>query len=254
MTLRIHGQKGARKTEMQAPLKIKVITFDLDNTLWDVEPALLRAEQAQREWLLQHRPGAIENYSHEALWEFKKSVWKRHPHLAHQISKLRIQLLYELQLAAGYDDDKANQGAKSAFNVFLAQRHAVVLYEEALAVLEVLAKNYTLGALTNGNADIYKTDAAEYFDFAFLAEEVGVSKPAPDMFHAALDKSGVLPEEIVHVGDNPEHDIVGAQAVGMRTIWMNARNLAWPGGERADWEIQNLSELPRAISKIAEQL
>ncbi len=238
---------------MQPPLNIKVVTFDLDNTLWDVEPALLRAEQAQRDWLLQHRPGAIENFSHEALWEFKKSVWKRHPHLAHQISKLRIQLLYELQLAAGYAEDNARQGAESAFGVFLEQRHTVVLYEEALAVLEVLAKNYTLGALTNGNADIYKTDAAEYFDFAFLAEDIGVSKPAPDMFHAALEKAGVLPGEIVHVGDNPEHDMAGAQAVGIRTVWMNPRGHTWPGGERADREIDNLSQLPEAIAKIAVQ-
>jgi len=233
---------------------IKVITFDLDNTLWDVEPALLRAEQAQREWLLQHRPGAIENYSHEALWAFKKSVWKRHPHLAHQISKLRIQLLYELQLAAGYADESARAGAELAFAVFLEQRHAVVLYEEALAVLEVLAKNYTLGALTNGNADIYKTDAAEYFDFAFLAEDIGVSKPAPDMFQAALARAGALAGEIVHVGDNPEHDIAGAHAVGLRTVWMNPTAISWPGGKRADREIDNLAQLPQAIAQIVAGL
>ncbi|MBE9539377.1 MAG: HAD family hydrolase [Proteobacteria bacterium] len=234
-------------------MKIKVVTFDLDNTLWDVEPALLRAEDAQRQWLLNNRPGTMENYEHDALWEFKKSVWRRHPHLTHQISKLRIQLLFELQLAAGYAEDQARQGAEAAFTVFLEQRHAVVLYEEALGVLECLAADYTLGALTNGNADIYKTDAAEYFDFAFLAEEIGVSKPAPDMFHAALERAGVLPGEIVHVGDNPEHDIAGARAVGMRTIWMNARAASWPGGERADREICNLAQLPQAISSITDQ-
>lgn len=252
MTRPIPEPSDARKTEMQPPLKIKVVTFDLDNTLWDVEPALLRAEDAQRQWLLKNRPGTIENYEHDALWEFKKSVWKRHPHLAHQISKLRVQLLFELQLAAGYDHGEARQGAEAAFAVFLEQRHAVVLYEEALGVLERLAVNYTLGALTNGNADIYKTDAAEYFDFAFLAEDIGVSKPAPDMFHAALDRAGVLPGEIVHVGDNPEHDIAGARAVGIHTVWMNARASTWPGGERADQEISNLEQLPQAIAKIKE--
>ena len=254
MTRPTRAQKDARKTEMQAPGAIKVVTLDLDNTLWDVEPALLRAEQAQRDWLLRHRPGAIENYSHDALWEFKKSVWKRHPELAHHVSHLRIQLLYELQLAAGYADDRAREGAEQAFAVFLEQRHAVVLYEEALTVLEKLAQNYTLGALTNGNADIYKTDAAEYFDFAFLAQDIGVSKPAPDMFHAALDKAGVLPCEIVHVGDNPDHDIAGAQGVGMRTVWMNQRSMDWPGGKRADQEIINLSQLPGAIARIADEL
>ncbi len=230
---------------------IKVITFDLDNTLWDVEPVLIRAEQVQRDWLLQHRPGTIEAFDHEGLWELKKSVWKRHPELAHQIGLIRVQLLYELQIAAGYDESSARSGAESAFAAFLAVRHEVTLYEEALEVLQELAGQYSLGALTNGNADIYKTDAAEYFDFAFLAEDVNASKPAPDMFHAALDKTRVNPAQVVHVGDNPGHDVRGAQDVGMRTVWMNSQAESWPGGERADREIDNLRQLPGAIASIA---
>ena len=194
-------------------MTISVITFDLDNTLWDVEPTLIRAEQVQQDWLLQHRPGAAEAYDHQALWEFKKSVWKRHPHLLHHVSQMRIQMLFELQVAAGYAEDDARNGAKQAFAAFLQERHKVALYEEATAVLQRLARHYTLGALTNGNADIYKTDAGEYFDFAFLAEDIGASKPHPDMFHAALERAGVAAENIIHVGDNPEHDIQGARDV-----------------------------------------
>ncbi len=232
-------------------MAIRVITFDLDNTLWDVEPALIKAEQAQQDWLLRHRPGAVEHFDHEALWEFKKSVWRRHPHLLHHVSQMRIQMLYELQVQAGYPDEEAHSGARQAFATFLEQRHQVSLYEEALDVLERLSRDYTLGALTNGNADIYKTDAAEYFDFAFLAEEVGASKPHPDMFEAALAKSGAMAHQIVHVGDNPDHDIQGAQSVGMHTVWMNSQREEWPGGQRADREIDNLQQLPAAIASIA---
>jgi putative hydrolase of the HAD superfamily len=235
-------------------MPIEVITFDLDNTLWDVDPALLRAEDAQRAWLLAHRPGAIEAYDHEGLWQFKQSVWKRHPHLLHNVSQMRIQMLFELQVAAGYDDEASRSGAEEAFAAFLEERHRVVLYEEALGVLQSLSRSYRLGALTNGNADIYKTDAGEYFDFAFLAEEVGASKPAPDMFHAALERAGVEPVQMVHVGDNPEHDIAGAKAVGMHTVWMNSQSREWPGGERADREIDNLLQLPDAITGIVDAL
>ena len=231
-------------------MAITVVTFDLDNTLWDVEPALLAAEDAQRDWLLAHRPGAIDQFDHDALWEFKKSVWKRHPELAHHVSQMRIQMLYEMQLSAGYSKDDAKVGANDAFEAFLQVRHAVILYEEALEVLQSLASTYKLGALTNGNADIYKTDAGEYFDFAFLAEDVGASKPAPDMFHAAIEHSGARPDQIVHVGDNPEHDIVGAQAVGLNTIWMNSQSEQWPGGQRADRDITNLSQLAGAIESL----
>lgn len=231
-------------------MSIEVITFDLDNTLWDVEPALLRAEKAQREWLLQHRPGSIEHHDHASLWEFKKSVFKRHPELAHHVSDFRRLTLVELQCIAGYSEAEAREGAEAAFAVFLAERQRVELYAEALEVLEHLASRYKLGALTNGNADIYKTDAAEYFDFAFLAEDVGASKPAPDMFHAALDLTGVSPANVAHVGDNPEHDISGAKAVGFHTVWMNPLGSEWPGGEPADREITNLKELPEALASL----
>ncbi len=231
-------------------MTIRVITFDLDNTLWDVDPALLRAEDAQRAWLLAHRPGTVEAYDHDALWQFKKDVWKRHPELLHNVSAMRRQMLYELQVAAGYSETDAKVGAEQAFAVFLEERHRVELYEEALEVLELLARDYTLGALTNGNADIYKTDAGEYFDFAFLAEEFGASKPAPDMFHAAMERSGAAADEIIHVGDNPEHDIRGALDAGMFAVWINLRNEPWPGGAQAHREVTALGDLPEAVAAI----
>jgi putative hydrolase of the HAD superfamily len=229
---------------------VSVITFDLDNTLWAVEPVLLRAEQAQQDWLLLHRPGAAEAFDHEALFEFRKSVWKRHPHLAHHVSQMRIQMLYELQIAAGYAEEEARSGAQAAFDVFLHERQQVELYAEALDVLERLAERYVLGALTNGNADIYKTDAAEYFDFAFLAQDIGASKPHPDMFQAALEQAGVPAQQIVHVGDDPDHDVRGAREMGMRTVWVNLKGKAWPEGARADEEIEDLQSLPAAIERI----
>lgn len=243
---RTPGPNGAREID----LAVSVITFDLDNTLWDVEPVLIRAEQIQQEWLLQNRPGAVEAFDHETLFEFKKSVWKRNPHLLHHVSQMRIQTLYELQIVAGYAEEEARSGAEQAFDVFLRERQKVVLYEEALGVLEQLAQHYTLGALTNGNADIYKTDAAEYFDFAFLAQEIGAHKPHPDMFQAAMEHSGATAEQIVHVGDDPDHDIQGARDVGMHTVWVNTRGKEWPGGKRADEEVENLRHLPEAIHRI----
>ncbi len=145
----------------------------------------------------------------------------------------------------------ARSGAEQAFAAFLAERQQVKLYEEALGVLETLATRFILGALTNGNADVYKTDAGDYFHFAFLAEEVGASKPHPDMFHAALERTGVAASNVIHVGDDPEHDIAGARAVGMHTVWMNARGKEWPEGPRPSREISNLRQLPSAIAEIA---
>jgi putative hydrolase of the HAD superfamily len=240
-------------------MPIKVVTFDLDNTLWDVEPALLRAEEAQRQWLITHRPGAIDGIGHDELLNLKKRVWKAHPELSHNVSAMRQRFLHELQRAAGFNETAAKEGAGLAFAAFLQERQKVELYTEALTVLETLAQRFRLGALTNGNADVYKTDAGEYFDFAYLAEDVGASKPAPDMFHAALSTTGVNAWEVVHVGDNPEHDVLGALRVGMQAIWLNADAAPWSHrDEHHDYvphmTITTIGELPAAINELERRL
>jgi putative hydrolase of the HAD superfamily len=230
--------------------RIKLLTFDLDNTLWDVEPALIRAEQAQHQWLNEHRPRVTQRFSPLQIREYRMHYYKQHPHLAHQISEIRIESLHAMLLECDYDADMAREGATAAFEMFLAQRHQVQPYEQALPVLQELAENYVLGALTNGNADIFQLEIGDYFDFSFSAEQVDASKPLPDMFHAAMNKSGALSHEIIHVGDNPKHDIAGAREVGMYTVWMNSGDWRWPGGEPADEEISSLAELPGAIRSI----
>ena len=231
-------------------MAIRVITFDLDNTLWDVEPALARAEEAQRQWLLTHRPGAIDGIDHEALWQLRKQVRNSHPELAHNVTALRKRLLHLLQERAGFDAAAAREGAEQAFGAFLRERQRVILYARALEVLEHLARRYQLGALTNGNADVYKTDAGEYFDFAFLAEEIGASKPAPAMFHAALERSGARPSEVIHVGDNPEHDVLGALRVGLRAVWINPAGERWEHDEVPHAQVEHLGQLASAIAAI----
>ncbi|MEM0954053.1 MAG: HAD family hydrolase [Pseudomonadota bacterium] len=229
---------------------IQVITFDLDNTLWDVEPVLLRAEQVQYEWLQIHRPAVTERYSIEALREFRMKTWKAHPELAHHISELRRRGLYELQRQCDYSEEESQRGAQAAFDAFLEVRHQVEPYEKALEVLERLAERYTIGALTNGNADVYKADIGECFDFAFTAEQLGASKPLPDLFEASMAETGARADQIVHVGDSPGHDVAGAQQLGIYTVWMNYPKDPWPGGDPADEEVHDLGELPAAIARI----
>ena len=232
-------------------MSIRVVTFDLDNTLWDVTPALLRAEETQRAWMLEHRPGTMENIDHQALLEVRKAVAAQQPDLLHHVSRMRQTVLYEIQRRAGYGHAESEAGAKAAFAVFLQERHAVELYEEALDVVQRLHQRYRLGALTNGNADIYKTDAGDYFDFAFLAEDIGASKPAPDMFKAAVVRAGVPAQAIAHVGDSLDHDVRGARDAGLRSVWFNPKREPGAADVQPDLEISCLTDLPQALEQLS---
>jgi putative hydrolase of the HAD superfamily len=56
------------------------------------------------------------------------------------------------------------------------------------------ANHYTLGVVTNGNADVRRLGLADYFKFALCAEDIGIAKPDARLFHEALQRGGVSAE------------------------------------------------------------
>ncbi|MFI5314322.1 MAG: HAD family hydrolase [Myxococcota bacterium] len=63
----------------------------------------------------------------------------------------------------------------------------------------------------------------EHFDAVVISMDLGVRKPRPEIFRAALDSLGVAPEQTLHVGDDLEADVAGAAALGVRPVWITRR-------------------------------
>ncbi|MEZ5582986.1 MAG: HAD-IA family hydrolase [Candidatus Competibacteraceae bacterium] len=220
-------------------LSVRAITFDLDDTLWDIWPIIVRAEERLHDWLAQHYPRIPERYTALELRHICDEVAEAKPQIAHDRTLLRKEALELAALRVGYRDFQVD----AAFEIFFAARNDVVFFEEVLSVLERLTRRYTLGALSNGNADIRLVGLDHVFHFALNAVAVGAAKPEPAMFEAACRHLSLPPEQILHVGDDPHHDVQGAAQVGLRTVWVNRMQRDWPGGPRADAEIRTLEEL-----------
>lgn len=223
---------------------IRLVTFDLDDTLWDVRPALRRAEAAQWDWLESHFPGRVSRNNTDLLSDIRRDLLSETPDLAHRISQFRQAFIHRLLAESGIPNAQAASAAAQAFEHFLSARQNVDIYPNAAATLKKLADRYVLAALTNGNADVFQTPLAPYFTFAFKAEEVGAGKPAPDLFIAATRQAHVTPQELVHVGDSIDHDIAGARNFGARAIWFNQ------SGQKhnsANVSVSCLSMLPAAL-------
>ena len=58
---------------------------------------------------------------------------------------------------------------------------------------------------------------------------------------------------MVHVGDHPDYDIAAAQALGIRTVWVNIGRQPWPGATPPDQEIHTLPALLDAIAALEQQ-
>ena len=231
---------------------LQLITLDLDNTLWDVDSIIIKAEADMRDWLASHAPDTLAVYESDALPRIRERVFERFQHQAHDLSFMRIQILREVLRRAGYNDTQARRLAKAAFEVFFAGRNRVEFFPGALDMLEALRGRYRLFALTNGNADIHRAGLGEYLHGAFSSADVGVKKPHADMFLAPLKRLDLAPRQAVHVGDHLVDDVSGAHGVGMHSIWVNIsaetpdENLPAPTRQ-----VTHLDEVAAAIEEIA---
>ena len=205
-------------------MPVRCITFDLDDTLWFVAPVIQRAESRFYFWLQERYPRISERYAPQDLLEHRKVFMRERPELHHDLTRLRKQWLALLAADRGYDHELVEPG----FQVYWEARNEVEVFDEAREMLAHLQHDFVLGAITNGNADVRRIGIADYFRFVIRSEEVGTAKPHPEIFEAALRAAGVTAAEAVHVGDDPERDIAGAAAAGMRTVWVNLRDEAWP--------------------------
>lgn len=228
---------------------ITTIAFDLDDTLWEVTPVIIRAEHRLHAWLDDAVPDL--DHSREHMGRHRAELIQAEPGLVNRITEMRRRVI-EATLNAGGTPD-AFTLSHQAMEVFLAARNDVEFFTGALNTLGTLKLQYTLGALSNGNADIRRLGLQRVFSFAFSAEEIGKPKPAPDLFEAALRATGASAHEMVYVGDNPEHDIDAAKACGLHTVWVDngKRQLA---DTHPDVTIQDIRDLPGAISQISHKL
>lgn len=230
---------------MHAMREIRVITLDLDDTLWDVLPVLRRAEAALESWFAEHYPRIAERWPAGKRQTLRRQIVAAHAERAHDLTFLRKRVIAYMAEDSGYPADIS----EAAFDVFDEHRNRLDLFPDALPALERLSERYRLIAVTNGNARLDKVGIAEYFDGFVSARTAGAAKPDPRIFAAALEAGGRPPGETLHVGDHPEHDVTGARRAGLRTAWVNRRRDAWPEEHpAADLEVTDLKVLAHFLA------
>ena len=225
---------------------IKVIAFDLDDTLWHVDPVIIRAEKTLNEWFHWRVPGF--EYDMRKMGQFRDQVLSDQPELSGRLTEFRGRVIESALTHHGVAEPPLV--AAEAIEIFLTARNQVDFFAGAIDAIIEISAIYQLGALTNGNADIHRLDLAQYFSFAFSAEEVGAPKPAADLFYKALSHTGVEAIEMVYVGDDRIKDVDAANAIGLKTIWLRNERRAGPGKSEPDSIIDDISQLPQAIKSI----
>lgn len=199
------------------PRPPQALLFDLDDTMWPIGPVIAAAETGWHAWLAERAPAVAAKYSVEALRALRMTLLEERPELVADLYRLRRAAL-EAVFAETGEDAAHIDGAMAHFNVL---RNAVTLFDDVLPVLAELRGMLRLGVITNGNADLEVIGLHHHFEVALSSARFGRAKPDPAIFLAACAAMGVAPAEAVYVGDDLRLDVQGAQAAGLRAVWMN---------------------------------
>ena len=204
--------------------RIEAVVFDLDDTLWPIAPTILRAEAALREWIARHVPDVAARWDADTQKRVRSALIAANPAIANDVMALRRGTIF-----AAFDELGGSAAqAQQAFNWFSAERQKVEFYPDALPALERLAQRFRLGVISNGFADVHAIGIGHWFETVVSAHEVGVSKPAPAIYAACIERMGLPASAMLYVGDDPHNDVAGPQAIGLKAAWINRSGASWP--------------------------
>ena len=223
-----------------------VVSFDLDGTLWDFSPMMDGAIAAAIASLEEREPELAGRLTVAALHEQRRLAGLQHEGT---LEDLRRVSLHHALIELGRDDRAL---ADWMADVLLQARAEVVVLHDDVepAVRRLIDAGHLVGAITNGNFPVERLEMARRFAFVVHAERVGELKPAAAPFMHARELAGGEPERWVHVGDDLDTDVAGAQACGMKAVWINRAGRELPEGYAPDAELRSLDGLADLVVKL----
>jgi putative hydrolase of the HAD superfamily len=211
-----------------SPPQFRLITLDLDDTVWPCAPVIEAAELALLEWLGGKTPRLLDDHDQDSLREHRRRLMRERPEIAHDVTQVRRLSLAELLAQQGLPLERAQSLAEEALAVFLDHRNRIEPYADAGPALRRLALRCHLISITNGNSDPELTPLRGVFRHRVNAAQAGASKPDPAVFERALRLAGCTPAECLHVGDEPRLDVEAARNLGIASVWVNRHHRPWP--------------------------
>ena len=222
---------------------IQFIYFDLDDTIMDFSSASNEAFLLLlNHYDLPNDEQCFEIYqrgNHQTWLEFEQNLIS-----SHELRSLR----FERFLSAMNWQDKADALEMNAKYIsFLINESNLI--SGALSLLNFFKGKIPMGILTNGLKEaqrprLSKADITHYFDHIIVSDEIGMSKPNPEIFTLAKLTLGNIPSEnILLVGDNPYSDIEGAQNFGFKTIWFNTKQKELPQKIQPTMTVSKLEDI-----------
>ena len=236
---------------------IKTILFDLDDTLYDYESThkksmnevytflkkeinmtrkkFLKLFEQSKEEIKMELSGTAS--SHNRVLYFQRLVEKIHGTLEANL----IKKLYRTYWDYFIKEMNIGNGVLETLRELKKRNLKIVLVSDMTTYVQL--------------RKIIKLKINKYLDYLVTSEETESEKPHSIMFLLALKKANCLPSEAIMIGDSRNKDIAGANAGGIKTIWItNSKNLpSEKGYKKPEYIIKKIPELLNIIDKLNDK-
>lgn len=200
---------------------MKVIFLDIDNTLLSFNEYV---KQTMKTGFAEFGLKAYEPYMYELFTEENNKLWRQIEDgtlTFQELEKIRWNKVFEA-IGISFDGVVFEKYFREALH------ESAIPEEGAYELLEYLSQKYIVCAASNGpyEQQIHRLEIAnmrKYFDYIFVSEQVGASKPATAFFDYAFREINqdreepIVPEECLMVGDSLTSDVEGGRRCGMNT-------------------------------------
>ena len=197
--------------------QIKLVSFDLDNTLYDNQPVIDLAEYKSKKYLQEEFKKQSQPFDYQKLIRIKKELVNfeqqgssREKFQYENLSKLRKDALFEFcnQL------NNYSEIIEKAFEIFINYRNKVDIDSLVVDLLEKISENYLMVSVTNGNCDVTKLEVGNLFSKNYSPVGGYRAKPHPQMLKQIFDDFTLKPQQVLHIGDRNDSDGLAAQKAG----------------------------------------
>ncbi len=241
--------------------KIKAVIFDLGNTLlyfngsWD--DVYERSDLAMASTLIL---SGLEIDKSAFREDFRGRL--KAAHKQRELDHLEVSttnILNESLELFGYPNLAPEIIESALASLYAVSQEQWLVEDDCLSTLKKLRSlRYKMGLLSNAGDDVdlqtlvNKARIRPFFDFVLSSEKIGYRKPHAAYFEAGLKNWDLKIDQVAMVGDKPHADILGANQLGIYSIWIKRRAELIPQDEniKPDAVISSLSELPELLRKI----
>ena len=193
---------------------IKLVSFDLDDALYDNQPVIAQAEKLSKAYLQSQFELQCRDFDYDNFLRIRRRLLAQDNPAFENMSYFRQQALMEYCHLL----ENKEKIAQQAFQLFINARSQAEIPQAIHNMVQSVAANFLVVSVTNGNCDPNQLSVGSYFLKNYSPLAGYRAKPHPQMLLTTINDFNLTPQQVLHVGDSIDKDGLASQQAGTHFV------------------------------------